>query len=73
MKITLEQAENLVSKRNDLTWDGWTIVRSTPHNGGWLRVDGAFDRATRRWMTTKRFELQPDGTYIVPKAFGHGL
>lgn len=73
MNITLEQAETLVSKRNDMSWDGWTIVQSSNHDGGWLRKDGAFNRATRRWMTLKRFELNTDGTYTVPKALGHGL
>lgn len=73
MKISLDSAENLVANRSDLTWDGWTIVQHTPHGGGWLRKDGAFNRLTRRWTVAKRFEPQSDGRYHVPRSFGHDL
>lgn len=73
MKITLDQAEAVVAKRKDTKWDGWTIVQDSPNNAGWLRPDGVFDHSTRRWMVRKRYELQPDGTYNVPKVFGNGL
>lgn len=73
MNVTLEQAEKIVAKRKDMSWDGWTMVQDSVNNAGWLRKDGVFNHSTRRWMVRKRYELQPDGTYNVPKVLGNGL
>lgn len=73
LRITLDQAERIVEKRNDLHWDGWTIVQTRPHSLGMMRPDGVFDRKTRKWNVAKRYDLDPKGLYSVPKALGHGL
>lgn len=73
MNITLDQAETLVVKRNDVSWDGWTLVRTRSNPSGWLRQNGTFNRDTGQWATTDRFEVQSDGTYNIPKVIGNGL
>jgi hypothetical protein len=73
MNINLEQAESLVRRRRDMKWDGWTLSQTRFDNSGATRRDGVYDRRSRRWMIESRFVLQPDGTYNVPGALGHGL
>lgn len=41
MVITnLEYAEKMVSKHDDLMWDGWTIVQFTPNTAAELKPQG---------------------------------
>jgi hypothetical protein len=71
MNITLEQAEQLVDRNKTLRWDGWTIVQSVLSPIGWLKPNG--EMRNGKWYLTTRWDLNPDGTYTIPKALGHGL
>lgn len=71
LQLTLSDAETIELKRNDLFWDGWTLVHIKPSAMAMFRADGLHRNG--RWHVAKRYEVQSDGKYHVPKAFGHGL
>jgi hypothetical protein len=71
LRISLKQAERLVENRSDLYWDGWTIVATRPSSIAMYRPDGV--RIGTKWFTAKRFDVQSDGLYHIPKAYRNGL
>lgn len=71
MKLTLEQAEELVVRRKDFFWDGWTMVHVRPSKLGIFSPNGLLLNDT--WHVAKRYEINDDGQYHVSgKVLGHG-
>lgn len=70
INVTLEEAEQIVkthavsTRKDKLTWDGWTLVYRKPNNAGWLKKNGA--TIGGKWFVEERFPVQPDGTYELP-------
>jgi len=67
----LNKAESLESKNDSLYWDGWTLVFSKPKAVGWARKDGEWRKG--KWHVARRFTVQSDGLYHIPKSVYHGL
>ena len=59
---SLEQMENIVSSKSDLSWDGWNVVRHTESSNGMYSVCGEFKDG--RWTKKKVFPLKENGWII---------
>jgi hypothetical protein len=64
---SLEEMEQIVSSRNDLTWDGWDVVKYTNANNAIYSPDGAFRNG--KWARKKIFPVTSDGWYL-PNSIG---
>jgi hypothetical protein len=73
VKISLDQANNLANINDSLKWSGWTLIHTTPNKMGWAKSNGLYDRSTDSWYVAKRFQVQDDGLYHIPKSVYHGL
>jgi len=73
VKITLDEATALAAINKNLSWDGWTLLFNTPNKLGWARTDGGFNRETGEWYVEKKFPVQDDGMYHIPKSVYNGL
>lgn len=71
-KVTLEEAELLVSNSKNLHWDGWTLVHTKPSQMAMFRPDGM--RIGNNWYIAKRYPIGDNGLYHVPaRIIGHGI
>lgn len=59
----LEQMEDIVSSRKDLSWDGWNVVKYSVSNNAMYSVDGEFKNG--KWMKKKVFPLTETGWNIL--------
>jgi hypothetical protein len=59
--------ESIVSKRNDLGWDGWNIVKYTTSSSAIFSADGALKDGA--WVKRKIFPITENG-WEVPKSIG---
>jgi hypothetical protein len=51
MKIqTLDEAENIVSKSKNLSWDGWNIVHKVRDDSAEYDASGSYDRSLGKWF-----------------------
>lgn len=68
MLITsLEEMERIVASRDDLSWDGWNVVKYTNSNNAMYGVDGVFRDG--KWMKKKVFHLTEQG-WNLPNYIG---
>lgn len=58
----LEQMENIVSSRKDLSWSGWDVVKHSVNSNAMYSVDGEFKNG--KWMKKKTFPLTETGWNI---------
>lgn len=59
---SLEQAETIVQRNKQLSWDGWNIVRLKPNKAGWMQRNGAFKDG--QWFEKTVYEPNCDGWKI---------
>lgn len=59
---TLEQAETIVSRNKQLSWDGWNIVRMKPNRAAWMQRNGAFKDG--QWFEKTTYAPSRDGWKI---------
>jgi hypothetical protein len=71
VNITLSQAESLVERNPNFSWDGWTLLHRKQNDFAQYKPSGVF--VNRKWYLQKRFTLNDDGTYNVPKALANGI
>lgn len=62
---SLEKMEQVVSRNNQLSWDGWTVLHTVPSPTGWKSPAGVFIKG--KWYLQKRFELSTNGWEIPNK------
>lgn len=53
--------------RNGFFWDGWTIVKWSPGNNGYMQPNGMFRNG--RWGYVNRYEVTKRGTWRVPSKY----
>lgn len=67
LKLTLnyEAANNFVEKNKDqgFFWDGWTLVKWSPSNNGFMQPNGMF--RNNKWGYSHRYNLTPNGTWDI--------
>jgi hypothetical protein len=69
MLITsLEKMEEIVKNRDNLSWDGWTVIESKTNENGAMSVDGAY--VNGKWIVQKRYEATANGWEIPNKLVG---
>lgn len=72
-KITLDydKAHNFVEKNKALGffWDGWTIVKWSPSNNGYMDPKGMFKN--NKWGYSNRHELAPNGTWEISDKYAN--
>lgn len=72
-KITLnyEQAHSFVQKNKSIGffWDGWTIVKWSPSNNGYMDPKGMFKN--NKWGYSNRYNLKLDGTWDVSDKYAN--
>lgn len=62
---SLEQMETIVENNKSLSWDGWTVVESSPFKTAWMQPNAIFKNG--KWFVTNRFEAGKDGWNIPSK------
>lgn len=66
-KITLnyEAAHSFVEKNKDqgFFWDGYTIVKWSPSNNGFMQPNGTF--RNNKWGYSNRYNLTSSGTWEI--------
>jgi hypothetical protein len=65
--MSLDQAEEYVSKTPAARWDGWSIVMFSPNRAAWTKRDGRFHNGT--WGFETRIGVSKDGAYRLPMRF----
>jgi len=63
----LNYMEHIVSKRQDLEWQGWDVVKYTKSNSAMFSNDGVFKNGT--WCKKKIFPITESG-WIIPNSIG---
>jgi hypothetical protein len=65
-ELSYEDAHIFVknNERNGFRWEGWTIVKWSPGNNGYMQTNGAFRNG--RWGYENRYEVTKRGTWRVP-------
>jgi hypothetical protein len=64
---SLEEMESIVASRDDLEWDGWSVVKYTNSNNAIYSTDGVFHRG--KWMKKQVFPLTENG-WQLPNSIG---
>ena len=64
---SLEQMEDIVSSRKDLSWDGWDVVKYTESNNALYATDGEFRNG--KWMKKKVYPITENG-WSLPSMTG---
>lgn len=59
---SLETMEKIVQSRNDLSWNGWDVVRHTSSNNAMYSKDAEF--LNGKWMKKKVFPVTEQGWHI---------
>lgn len=55
------------NKSNGFFWEGYTIVKWSPSNNGYLEKNGMFKN--NRWGYSSRFELKSNGTWEISEKY----
>lgn len=66
---SLETMEKIVNTRNDLSWDGWNVVKHSKDNNAMFHKDGVFRNGS--WMKKRVFPITEDG-WNIPNNIGRG-
>lgn len=64
---SLEEMEDIVRSRGDLSWDGYDVVKYTNSSNAMYGVDGVFRNG--KWMKKKVFPLTEQGWHL-PNTIG---
>lgn len=65
MKISdMDQMEEIISSRKNLSWDGWDVVYLAQDDYGEYLPDGFFDRETKKWYRKSVYKYEADGWNI---------
>jgi hypothetical protein len=64
---SLEEMELIVRSRDDLSWDGWNVVKHTSSSNAMYAKDGQFKDS--KWMKKKVFPLTESG-WELPNTIG---
>ena len=69
IKLNWEQAHAFVEKNKSqgFFWDGYTIVRWSPSNNGYLEKNGMFRNG--RWGYSTRFFLNKEGEWEISEKY----
>jgi len=65
MILDYEAAHNFVEKNKDkgFFWDGYTIVKWSPSNNGFMQPNGMF--RNNKWGYSNRYNLTSSGTWEI--------
>ena len=64
---SLEEMELIIRSRDDLSWDGWDVVKYTNSSSAMYAKDASFKND--KWMKKKVFPLTERG-WELPNAIG---
>lgn len=64
---SLEEMEQIVASRDDLVWDGWSVVKYTNSSNAMYSSNGTFYRG--KWMKKEVFPLTENG-WNLPNSIG---
>lgn len=59
---SLEKMEVIVSKSDNLSWNGWDVVESKEDPGAWTKTNAAF--VNGKWYRTNKYNLTESGWTI---------
>lgn len=57
----IERMEQIVSRSNDLHWEGWSVVHSVPDEYAEMSVDGYFNRELNGWYRKSVYHCGSSG------------
>jgi hypothetical protein len=69
--LDYDTAHKFVEKNKALGffWDGWTIVKWSPSNNGYMDPKGMFKN--NKWGYSSRHELKPNGTWEISDKYAN--
>jgi hypothetical protein len=67
--LDYDKAHKFVEKNKSqgFFWDGWTIVKWSPSNNGYMEKNGLF--RNNKWGYSARFELKGNGTWELNEKY----
>ena len=68
---SLDTMESIVENNDSLSWDGWTVVESTPSPTAWSKPSAAFVNGV--WNLVRRYEPTEKGWDISSKLVGKNV
>jgi hypothetical protein len=68
---SLDTMESIVENNDSLSWDGWTVVESTPSSTAWSKPGAAFVNGV--WNLVRRYEPTEKGWNISSKLVGKNV
>lgn len=71
MEITLQQAETLVEKLHNASWDGWNLQIFTKDRSAQFNPRGVFRNG--EWHKRKIIAVNERGTYLVSNDYARLL
>jgi len=51
------------NKSQGFFWDGWTIVKWSPSNNGYMQPNGMY--RNNKWGYSNRYEMKDNGTWSI--------
>jgi hypothetical protein len=68
--LDYETAHKFVEKNKSqgFFWDGYTIVKWSPSNNGYLEKNGMFRNG--KWGYSSRYEMKSSGTWEISEKYG---
>jgi hypothetical protein len=65
ISLNYEEAHNFVEKNKShgFFWDGFTIVKWSPSNNGYMQKNGMF--RNNKWGYSNRYELKTNGMWEI--------
>jgi hypothetical protein len=69
ISLNYEQANNFVEKNKNqgFFWDGWTIVKWSPSNNGYMQKNGLFKN--NKWGYSNRYDFNPNGMWELNEKY----
>jgi len=67
--LNYEQANNFVEKNKNqgFFWDGWTIVKWSPSNNGYMQKNGLFKN--NKWGYSNRYNFNTNGMWELNEKY----
>jgi hypothetical protein len=65
IELNYDQAHEFIAKNesNHFYWDGWTLVKFSPHQGAYMDKKGIY--RNNKWGYTSRYTVTKNGTWRI--------
>jgi hypothetical protein len=65
IKLNYNEAHTFVEKNKNqgFYWDGWTLIKFTPHSGAYTDAKGIYKN--NKWGYANRYQLKPEGIWEI--------